>query len=56
MKQRVAQLLLQQPEDQQVQVAGWVRTKRDVGELSFLEINDGSILTNIQKLLLNMHR
>lgn len=48
MKQRIAKLLLEKPEDQVVEVAGWVRTKRDVGEFSFLEINDGSILTNIQ--------
>lgn len=48
MKQRIAKLLLEKAEDQMVEVAGWVRTKRDVGEFSFLEINDGSVLTNIQ--------
>lgn len=48
MKQRIATLLTTKPEEQVVEVAGWIRTKRDVGEFSFLEVNDGSILTNIQ--------
>jgi asparaginyl-tRNA synthetase len=32
----------------QVLVKGWVRTKRDSKEFSFMEVNDGSCLTNIQ--------
>ncbi|HCY83535.1 MAG TPA: asparagine--tRNA ligase [Desulfobacteraceae bacterium] len=32
----------------QVLVKGWVRTKRDSKDFSFLEINDGSCLANIQ--------
>ncbi|MCP4023886.1 MAG: asparagine--tRNA ligase [Desulfobacteraceae bacterium] len=31
-----------------VLVKGWVRTKRDAKEFSFMEINDGSCLANIQ--------
>ncbi len=31
-----------------VNVAGWVRTRRDAREFSFLEINDGSCLANLQ--------
>lgn len=31
-----------------VQVKGWVRTKRDAKEFSFIEINDGSCLPNVQ--------
>ncbi len=31
-----------------VTVNGWVRTRRDAGPFSFLEINDGSSLTNLQ--------
>ena len=31
-----------------VQVSGWVKTKRDSKNLSFLEVNDGSCLKNIQ--------
>ncbi|MCM2283682.1 MAG: asparagine--tRNA ligase [Desulfobacula sp.] len=33
-----------------VLVKGWVRTKRDSKEFSFMEINDGSCLTNIQAI------
>ena len=32
----------------EVLINGWVRTKRDSKDFSFLEINDGSCLTNIQ--------
>ena len=31
-----------------VYIAGWVRTRRDTGSFSFLEVNDGSCLANIQ--------
>ncbi|MBA3012873.1 MAG: asparagine--tRNA ligase [Proteobacteria bacterium] len=34
----------------QVLVKGWVRTKRDSKEFSFMEVNDGSCLNNIQVL------
>lgn len=29
-------------------VKGWVRTRRDAGEISFVELNDGSCLKNLQ--------
>ena len=29
-------------------VKGWVRTKRDAKDFSFVEVNDGSCLTNLQ--------
>jgi asparaginyl-tRNA synthetase len=32
----------------QILVKGWVRTKRDAKAFSFMEVNDGSCLTNIQ--------
>ncbi len=32
----------------QLTINGWVRTRRDSGSLSFLEINDGSSLANLQ--------
>ena len=32
----------------QVLVKGWVRTKRDAKDFSFVEMNDGSCLANIQ--------
>ena len=31
-----------------VLVKGWIRTKRDLKDFSFLEVNDGSCLKNIQ--------
>ena len=37
----------------QVRINGWVRTKRDSKEFSFLEINDGSCLANIQVIANN---
>ncbi|MCR9141116.1 MAG: asparagine--tRNA ligase [bacterium] len=42
--------VLQLPgDDRSIQVAGWVRTRRDSrGGFSFLEINDGSTIKNIQ--------
>ena len=45
---RIKNLLQQQPVGSCVQVAGWIRTRRDTGSFSFLEINDGSCLANIQ--------
>lgn len=38
----------EQPAGQTVQVEGWVRTRRDTGSFSFLEVNDGSCLGNLQ--------
>ncbi|MBN1499445.1 MAG: asparagine--tRNA ligase [Spirochaetes bacterium] len=38
-----------QPADK-VLLKGWIRTKRDSKEFSFLEINDGSCMSNIQVL------
>ena len=33
-----------------VQVKGWVRTKRDAKDFSFIEVNDGSCLSNLQAI------
>ena len=45
----IRDLLLLPGDDRQVQLAGWVRTRRDSrGGFSFLEINDGSTIKNIQ--------
>ena len=35
----------------EVQVCGWVRTRRDAKDFSFLEVNDGSCLKNLQVLV-----
>ncbi len=49
MKQRIVELLaLEEVEEREVTVCGWVRTRRDTGEFSFVEVNDGSSLANIQ--------
>jgi len=34
-----------------VEIRGWVRTRRDAREFSFLEINDGSCLRNLQAVV-----
>lgn len=34
-----------------IEVAGWVRTKREAKDFSFLEINDGSCLRNLQAVV-----
>lgn len=34
-----------------IRVCGWVRTKRDAKQVGFLEINDGSCLSNLQAIV-----
>jgi len=48
MKQRINVVLRDEPQEQRIIVAGWVRTRRDTGTFSFLEVNDGSCLANLQ--------
>lgn len=36
------------PPDTSVKVNGWIRTRRDAKDFSFIEINDGSSLANLQ--------
>lgn len=38
------------PQDSMI-VCGWVRTRRDAKDLTFLELNDGSCLANIQVII-----
>lgn len=45
---KVAQLLASEQPVAEVLVKGWVRTRRDAKDFSFIEINDGSCLKNIQ--------
>ncbi|MCS6949816.1 MAG: asparagine--tRNA ligase [bacterium] len=42
---------LRAPVGSQMTVNGWVRTRRDVGKISFAEVNDGSCLRNIQVVI-----
>ena len=45
---RITTLLQRQAAGEKVEIAGWVRTRRDTGGFSFLEVNDGSCLANMQ--------
>jgi asparaginyl-tRNA synthetase len=45
---RIAALLANGAAASTVTVAGWIRTKRDAKGFSFIEINDGSCLENLQ--------
>ena len=48
---KVAELLKTTDFGKEVTVMGWVRTKRDSKAVSFLAINDGSIIHNIQAVI-----
>ncbi|WP_461247176.1 asparagine--tRNA ligase [Treponema sp. R6D11] len=41
-------ILTQSPQSQEVEISGWVRTKRDMKNLVFVEVNDGSCFAGIQ--------
>jgi len=45
---RISDILAKEPLQQKIEVRGWLRTRRDTREFSFLEINDGSCLANLQ--------
>ncbi len=47
---RIKDILATEPCEQQIEVRGWLRTRRDARDFSFLEINDGSCLANLQVL------
>ena len=44
----IKELLNSEPDGRSICVRGWVRTKREMKNLVFLEVNDGSALKNIQ--------
>lgn len=48
MLKRIQTLLGQKETATQVTIKGWIRTRRDTGTFSFLEVNDGSCLANLQ--------
>jgi len=48
MKITIKELLQIAPESQTVEVQGWVKTSRNSGSLSFIEVTDGSCLAGIQ--------
>ncbi len=45
---RIKHVLATEPLQQNIEVRGWIRTRRDAKDFSFLEINDGSCLANLQ--------
>ena len=45
---KIAKLLASEQPVAEVLVKGWVRTRRDAKDFSFIEVNDGSCLKNIQ--------
>jgi asparaginyl-tRNA synthetase len=45
---RIADIFKLDKSGDQIGVNGWVRTRRDAKGFSFLEINDGSTLANLQ--------
>ncbi len=51
MNLRVRNILREQPVGETITLEGWVRTKRDSGSFSFVEINDGSSLANLQVIV-----
>ncbi len=46
--EHIVSILTGKPVGQVIEVKGWVRTRRDSGSFSFLEISDGSSLVNLQ--------
>ena len=44
----IKNILAESPQSQEVIVRGWVRTKRDMKNLIFIEVNDGSCFSGIQ--------
>ncbi|MGB3510352.1 MAG: asparagine--tRNA ligase [Microcoleaceae cyanobacterium] len=50
-KQRIAEILRSGEPDEKVTIKGWVRTKRELKEFAFVEVNDGSCLANLQVVL-----
>jgi asparaginyl-tRNA synthetase len=51
MKQRIVEILRTGEPQTSVTIQGWVRTKRELKEFTFVEVNDGSSLANLQIVL-----
>ncbi len=51
MKQRIVEILRTGEPKTSVTIQGWVRTKRELKEFTFVEVNDGSSLANLQIVL-----
>ncbi len=44
----IKDILKLSPEEQKITAEGWIRTKRDTGNLCFLEVNDGTCMKGLQ--------
>ena len=51
MTQRIAQILKQGQPDESITIKGWVRTKRELKEFAFMEVNDGSSMAGLQVVI-----
>ncbi|HEY9853911.1 MAG TPA: asparagine--tRNA ligase [Leptolyngbyaceae cyanobacterium] len=51
MTRRIADILKNGQPDESINVKGWVRTKRELKEFTFVEVNDGSSLASLQVVL-----
>jgi len=45
---RIKDIFAQKPFRQKAEIRGWLKTRRDSKDFSFLEVNDGSCLANLQ--------
>ncbi|MBR1374179.1 asparagine--tRNA ligase, partial [bacterium] len=50
---KIIDLLQAKSTQSQVLAKGWVRTRRDAKDFSFIELNDGSCLKNLQIIAKN---
>ncbi len=50
---KIEKVLKSEQESPEILVKGWVRTRRDAKDFSFVEVNDGSCLKNIQVIAKN---
>ena len=51
MTQRIGEVLKNGQPDESATIQGWVRTKRELKEFAFIEVNDGSSMANLQVIL-----
>ncbi|HIK38250.1 MAG: asparagine--tRNA ligase [Geminocystis sp.] len=49
--ERIVRILREAQPGERIKIKGWVRTKRELKAFSFLEINDGSCLANLQVIV-----
>ncbi len=48
---RIKEVLANAQPEETVTIQGWIRTKRELKEFAFIEVNDGSSMANIQAIL-----